>query len=89
MPTLIDGREVASDSQEWRQECLARYVLTRPDGTRADWLADYAKRHGQAEAQRLAALVRDVREARIEKARAAQAELRARVTTFRASKEAA
>lgn len=25
MPTLIDGREVASDSEEWRKECLARH----------------------------------------------------------------
>lgn len=51
MPTLIDGRQVASDSPEWRDECLARWVLLhfkgRP-GLREDWLADYGKKHGQA-----------------------------------------
>lgn len=30
MPTLIDGREVASDSEEFRHECEARAILNMP-----------------------------------------------------------
>lgn len=30
MVTLADGREVASDSPEWRAECEARYILNMP-----------------------------------------------------------
>lgn len=30
MPTLIDGSEVASDSEAWRAECEARAVLAMP-----------------------------------------------------------
>lgn len=28
--TLIDGRQVASDSEEWRHECEARTVIAMP-----------------------------------------------------------
>lgn len=28
--TLIDGREVDSESEEWRHECEARYIALRP-----------------------------------------------------------
>jgi len=30
MPILIDGREVASDSEEWRNDCEARYLMGLP-----------------------------------------------------------
>jgi hypothetical protein len=63
MPTLHDGREVASDSLEWRDECLARMVLDLP-GSRAEWLADFARRNGQAKADALADRVRTLRHAR-------------------------
>ena len=49
MVTLIDGREVPSDSEEWRAECEARYLLNRPtiDERRA-LLAAIEKRRGKA-----------------------------------------
>lgn len=31
MVTLVDGRRVTSDSEEWRFECEARYVLDMPN----------------------------------------------------------
>lgn len=31
MVTLVDGREVPSDSEEWRHECEARHVLNLPN----------------------------------------------------------
>lgn len=30
MVTLADGRQVPSDSQEWREECEARHILNMP-----------------------------------------------------------
>lgn len=38
MPTLIDGREVASDSEEWRVETEARYLLSFPDAKKKELL---------------------------------------------------
>lgn len=39
MPTLHDGREVASDSEEWRAECEARWVLGLPSAEdRRAWI---------------------------------------------------
>lgn len=35
---LIDGTEVASDSEEWRAECEARAVLTMPKEKRKQYL---------------------------------------------------
>lgn len=41
MPVLIDGREVAGDSAEWKLECLARWVLQlKPIARRRVWLDD-------------------------------------------------
>lgn len=36
--TLLDGRQVASDSEEWRAECEAREVLRWPLAKRRDYL---------------------------------------------------
>lgn len=36
---LHDGRQVDSGSEDWRLECLARYLLALPPGERNDWLA--------------------------------------------------
>lgn len=49
MVTLMDGREVQSDSEEWRAECEARYLLNRPtiDERRA-LLAAIEKRRGKS-----------------------------------------
>lgn len=62
MKRLIDGREVDSASPEWRDECLARYVLSLPSlKERRAWLADFEKRHGKDEAERLKANMLAVR----------------------------
>lgn len=36
--TLHDCRQVGSGSEEWRRECLARYLLDLPPRERDDWL---------------------------------------------------
>ena len=47
--TLHDGREVPSDSEEWRAECEARYLLNRPSiDERRALLAAIEKRRGKA-----------------------------------------
>jgi hypothetical protein len=45
MPKLVDGREVPSDSPEWRTETLARWVLTLPLAKRREWLDDFEKKN--------------------------------------------
>jgi hypothetical protein len=52
---LINGRMVESDADKWRNECLARHVLSKPLDDRRLWLADFEKKHGQAEADKLKA----------------------------------
>ena len=61
---LIDGKIVTRDAEEWRDECLARWVLQYGRGDadngltrRRRWLADYEDRHGRAEADKLKALI--------------------------------
>jgi hypothetical protein len=56
--TLADGREVESDSQDWRNECLARHVLSLLTLTeRRAWLADFERRRGaQATADLMTAM---------------------------------
>jgi hypothetical protein len=56
MPMLIDGREVASDSPEWRQETLARHVLSFQSlDERRAWLDAFERRNGVAAADQLRA----------------------------------
>lgn len=51
---LINGEWVHSDAEAWRDECLAKYVLALPTLIeRRAWLADFEKRHGAGEAERL------------------------------------
>lgn len=51
---LIDGQLVMSDAEQWRDECLARWVLALPTKSkRIEWLADFEKKHGAAEAAKL------------------------------------
>jgi hypothetical protein len=54
MPTLHDGREVPSDSEDWRHETEARYILALPalDDRRA-WLEAIEHKRGKADADRL------------------------------------
>lgn len=54
MITTIDGRQVLSDSEDWRVCCEAVYTLGKPEGpTRDAWLADVAKKRGAAGRQAL------------------------------------
>ena len=51
---LINGEIVQSDAEAWRAECLARHVLALPTlAARRDWLADFEKRHGAEDTERL------------------------------------
>lgn len=66
--TLVDGRAVLSDAEEWRNETLARHVLSvRPLDARRAWLADFERQHGPAETEKLRSTMQLVHE----KARAA------------------
>lgn len=59
MVTLIDGRQVESDSEDWRHECEARYVAAMPmRQQRLDYVAAIERRRGAAEAERLRMTVR-------------------------------
>lgn len=56
---LIDGREVATDSPEWRHECEARAIAalrTLPE--RRAWLEGIEKERGKAAADALRATLR-------------------------------
>lgn len=45
--TLADGRQVASDSPEWRHECEARTILDMPNKqVRLEFLDKIEKRRG-------------------------------------------
>jgi hypothetical protein len=48
MKTLHDGREVASDSDEWRHECQCIAILRlSPLDVRRDCLAQLEKKYGK------------------------------------------
>lgn len=62
---LIDGREVPSDSDEWRHECEARAIAKLPGlAQRRAWLEDIERKRGKAEADRLRATMRALWEAK-------------------------
>lgn len=61
---LVDGRVVTRDAEEWRNECLARHVLSLPLHIRRDWLADFEKKHGAKETAHLKAAITAVHEIR-------------------------
>lgn len=51
---LINGEFVQSDAKEWAAECLARHVLALPTlAERREWLADFEKRHGAGDTEKL------------------------------------
>lgn len=66
MASLIDGTEVASDSEAWKLECLARHILTLPRPERTAWLADWRERKGDAAWERLATLITEIHGRNIE-----------------------
>lgn len=65
MVTLLDGREVPADSEEWRHECEARAIsdLRTLDERRA-WLEALERRRGKPAADRLRATMKALWEAR-------------------------
>jgi hypothetical protein len=66
MPTLHDGREVDSYSEEWKHETLARAVVAiKHVDQRRDWLAAFEKRHGAEAAEKLRATVRALWQRRV------------------------
>lgn len=59
--TLIDGREVSSNSEDWRAECEARAVCQlRTKLNRHDYMARVKDRRGEASAEALRVLVLQV-----------------------------
>lgn len=55
MPTLLDGRDAPSDSEDWRHECEARAILDLPGSPddRRNWLDDLEARRGVKHADKL------------------------------------
>ena len=51
--TLRDGRVVCSSCESWRFECEARYVLTKPNDEKRDYLEGIGKKRGEAARQEL------------------------------------
>ncbi len=65
MPILIDGREVESDSEEYRHECEARAIAKLPGlAQRRAWLEDIERKRGKAEADRVRATLAALWEAK-------------------------
>lgn len=63
--TLVDGRQVDSDSEDWRHECEARAIAALPTLTeRRAWLQSLEHRRGKVEADRIRATMRALWEAR-------------------------
>lgn len=60
MVTLCDGRQVPSDSEEWRAECEARYVLAIPHEKRAEFYQRIEARRGADAVKRLKELAYDI-----------------------------
>lgn len=61
MPTLLDGREVPADSEEWRHECEARAIAALPTlADRRAWLEGIEARRGKADADRLRETMREL-----------------------------
>jgi hypothetical protein len=64
--TLHDGRTVDTGSEEWKIECLAKYVLQR--GTRGqieEWLRQFAAKKDPAVVQQLRERMSAIKQARI------------------------
>lgn len=63
MVTLIDGRIVFNDAEEWRQECEARAILALPLAVRRDWLFDLERYRGADGVAQIKEVMRRVHEA--------------------------
>ena len=59
--TLIDGREVYRDSEEWRHECEARHIAKLPTlADRRAWLEAIEHKRGKAAADALRQTMGDI-----------------------------
>ena len=59
--TLADGRQVPSDSEEWRAECEARFVLNLPSkAVRLEFLDKIEKRRGEPARRSLETQIMDL-----------------------------
>lgn len=62
---LLDGTEVANDSEAWRHECEARAIAKLPTlAERRAWLDDIERKRGKPAADRLRATMRALWERR-------------------------
>lgn len=57
---LHNGEKVSSTSEDWRQECEARYVLGKSHGQRAVYIGQVKHRRGEPAADRLTKSCNDV-----------------------------
>lgn len=57
---LVDGTEVRTDSEEWRAECEARYVLSMDVGRRFSFMDSVRSRRGSIALARLEKMVSEV-----------------------------
>lgn len=65
MPELHDGTQVASDSEAWRHECEAAFVLAMPTiDDRRRYLSAVEKRRSTAARERLQATILSIRNAK-------------------------
>lgn len=65
MPRLLDGREVPSNSQEWRAHCEALHIANLPTlARRRSLLHLIREKRGDAEYRRLCNEVRKIWDAR-------------------------
>lgn len=65
MVTLHTGVQVCNYCPAFKDECLARHVLSMPTvQERRQFLAGWGQKHGEAEGRRMADLVRAVWEAK-------------------------
>ena len=60
MVTLVDGRTVPSDAEEWRAECEARHHLATPHDARKEALEKIGQRRGSDALASLLATMDDV-----------------------------
>lgn len=59
--TLHDGRVVCNFCPDYKDECLARHMLAKPDkNARREFLEQWGKKHGEAARDKLAALARSI-----------------------------
>ena len=63
--TLLDGRQVESDSPEWLHECEAKAIAALPStAQRRAWLEALEAKRGKAAADRLRATIKALWERR-------------------------